>query len=252
MPQQFPSSNTSYHSVKLMPPPNDGRKLPLLNVEGLGDLAINKIALKYDNKGGQPFFAHNPEFQKIVFYVAEGKIRVDMHGTTIMNVSHTYAKEEGQLRPVGAAADTLPSSDLHSLINIEKNSKASFQEALNRLYTDYSLLRKEETAIKVHRKDVANEIVKDPVEVVGPTCIIKISVPKILIIHDQQCCHPCSAALIRHEACVAELKNPEYLLQSISDTFPRTRWSTSPCTTSLANGPGRSRQRSKRTRPIPI
>lgn len=58
------------------PPADPMRKLPLLNVEGLGDLAINKMTLKYDNQGGQPFYPHNKDFQKMVFYIAEGKIRV--------------------------------------------------------------------------------------------------------------------------------------------------------------------------------
>lgn len=86
-----------------------------------------------------------------------------MHGTTIMRESHLYYKEDNQLRPVGSAADTLPAADLHSLVSIEKNSKAGFQEVLTKLYQEYALRRKEENAIKVHRKDVANEVPKDPV-----------------------------------------------------------------------------------------
>ncbi|CAD7971031.1 unnamed protein product [Amoebophrya sp. A120] len=159
-----------YHSVKLGPTdPLQAGKQPTIHVEGIGELAIIKMTLKYSRRGEQemkPGFAQEPtpDYHKIVFYVSEGKIRADLHGprSKIVDESLVYIKEDNQLRPLSAPTGRLSDNQLRDLIQLEKNSKVSFQDVVSKIYGEYGARRKEENLIKVHRKKEPG-IEKEPV-----------------------------------------------------------------------------------------
>mmetsp|Transcript_24814 Transcript_24814/g.62392 ORF Transcript_24814/g.62392 Transcript_24814/m.62392 type:complete len:861 (-) Transcript_24814:429-3011(-) len=145
-----------YHSVKLGPTDVlQAGKQPTIYVEGIGELAIVKMTLKYSRRPEDPtVFNPSPDYHKIVFYVAEGKIRADLHGprSKIVDETLTYIKEDNQLRPLAAPTGRLSDNELRNLIQMEKNSKVSFQDVLSKVYNEYGARKKEENHIKVHRK----------------------------------------------------------------------------------------------------
>ncbi|CAD7971169.1 unnamed protein product [Amoebophrya sp. A25] len=141
-----------YHSVKLGPvDPMQAGKQPTLVIEGLGELAIVKMTLKYSR--GAP----DPDYHKIVFYCAEGKIRVDIYGlqTKIVDESLIYIKEDNSLRPLSAPTGRLSDQQLHDLVAMEKNCKVTFQDVASKVYAEYGARKKQENNIKLLRQGAA-------------------------------------------------------------------------------------------------
>jgi hypothetical protein len=144
-----------YHSVTF-DPSLAGTKPTTLSIDGIGEVPIRKMVRKYDKDPS----SKEPQYQKIVFMVAEGKVRVDYHCEPGMVTFHRLIlwKDENKLKVEQPTTDApIPTAQqLNRLLQMEKECtsqthKPSFVDALTDTHSELLARRKDENNIRAWR-----------------------------------------------------------------------------------------------------
>jgi hypothetical protein len=146
-----------YHSVTF-DPSLAGSKATTLSIDGVGEMPIRKMVRKYDRDPTNK----EPQYRKIVFMVAEEKVRVDFHCEPGMVTYHQlilWKEENNKLKveqPTTAGCPIPTAQQLMRLLHMEKECtsqthKPSFSDALTDTHTELLQRRKEENNIRAWR-----------------------------------------------------------------------------------------------------
>jgi len=130
-----------------------GKKLQTLSVDSMGDIPVRKMTQKYARN---PEIPVDQDYHKIVFLLAEGKIRVDYHREPgkITYHSITFWKEDNNLRPEESHRKVAPmptAQQVTRLLQMEKNCRMTFMDSLNKNHSEITQRRKEENNIRAWR-----------------------------------------------------------------------------------------------------
>merc|ERR1711904_558061 len=137
----------------------EAKKLQTLSVDSMGDIPVRKMTQKYARNPDIPL---DQDYHKIVFLLAEGKIRVDYHREPgkITYHSITFWKEDNNLRPEDShrkGAPTPTAQQVTRLLQMEKNCRMTFMDSLNKNHSEITQRRKEENNIRAWRSTEKTE-----------------------------------------------------------------------------------------------
>jgi len=160
-----------YHSVtldqSLANNTKEAKKLQTLSVDSMGDIPVRKMTQKYARNPEIPL---DQDYHKIVFLLAEGKIRVDYHREPgkITYHSITFWKDDNDNNKL--RYETRSPEDSHrkgqpmptaqqvtKLLQMEKNCRMTFMDSLNKNHSELTFRRKEENNIRAWRSTEKQE-----------------------------------------------------------------------------------------------
>lgn len=116
-------------------------------VESMGEVPIRKMTQKYSRN---PELSCEEDIQKICFFLAEGKIRVDYHRLAgeLTYRSVQYILEDGTLRRLPRSLPQPTQAQAMKLLQMQGNCRDSLTESHSRTQQELNSRRKEENSIR--------------------------------------------------------------------------------------------------------
>lgn len=144
-----------YHSVTLDPSAGSGQRggqkiKDTYSVESMGEIPIRKMTQKYARN---PDIPPDEDYNKICFFLAEGKIRIDFHREPgkLTFLSITYVSEDGTLRRLPREGPQPTQAQAQKLLQMQANCREGLTESHQKAHVELNQRRKEENSIRASR-----------------------------------------------------------------------------------------------------